>query len=80
MEVSWALGAAYHLLNTYHEDRVLKRQLAETSQEPESPELFIKEDHPRSPLEWTHFGSLQKLFIYLSDKTTHLLSSLNLIS
>jgi ectonucleoside triphosphate diphosphohydrolase 5/6 len=77
MEVSWALGAAYHLLNTYHEDLILKKQMEEVPPVEEEPTIFVTPSRQRNVPSQSFF---QRLFDYLSDKATMILSFFNLVS
>jgi ectonucleoside triphosphate diphosphohydrolase 5/6 len=68
MELSWAFGASYHLLNTYHE----RQNIAEYSCEEGSKTLENKTSSNS-----TYIG---QIFEFISTKTTQLLNVLNLIS
>ncbi|CAD5232731.1 unnamed protein product [Bursaphelenchus xylophilus] len=65
MEVSWALGAGFHLLNTYHEN----------SKQPHASYATLKTDN--STQNETY---VQRVYTYLSEKATELLVVLRLIS
>lgn len=67
MEVSWALGASYHLLNTYHE----KQQIKEYSCDD------VKKAENKTAMNSTYIG---QLYNFLSQKTTELLTVFRLIS
>jgi len=66
MEVSWALGSSYHLLNTYHEKQIVSEYSCDTT------EKFKNKTTTNS--------TIVQIYEYLSEKTTQLLTVLRIIS
>lgn len=70
MELSWALGASYHLLNTYHEKQ-------QTVSEYSCNDEVDKKSENKTALNSTYIG---QLYEFLSGKATQLLTVFRLIS
>nr|CAD2191616.1 unnamed protein product [Meloidogyne enterolobii] len=90
MEVSWALGAGFHLLNSYHENKLkesrderqrqLKEALERDREDLETRRKAIEEKEAATDKRLASLSTLAKIFHWFSDWMTHLLTSLNLIS
>lgn len=90
MEVSWALGAGFHLLNSYHESKLkesrdekqrqLREALERDRQELEARRKAIEEKEAATDRRLASLSTLAKLIHWVSEWMTHLLTTLNLIS
>uniref|UniRef100_A0A1I7YWD0 Nucleoside diphosphatase n=1 Tax=Steinernema glaseri TaxID=37863 RepID=A0A1I7YWD0_9BILA len=72
MEMSWALGASYHLLNSYHADYNIKY----TESRRQNPAPSPSDGRPNT----TQNGVLDEVFEFMSESLTSMLSYFNLIS
>ncbi|KAI1730100.1 GDA1/CD39 (nucleoside phosphatase) family domain-containing protein [Ditylenchus destructor] len=86
-EVSWALGAGFHLLNTYHSERIMKakavRSVSNSREETANKNVQFETQQRSAGLNstanqpTTFFG---QLIDYISDAATHIMVYLNLAS
>lgn len=86
-EVSWALGAGFHLLNTYHSERIAKAKFVRSavSSPMKSPDNSARFESQQESVGLNSTANqpltfLGQLIDYISDAATHIMVYLNLAS